>query len=258
MTLSSPLTVVSLMNGMIGGVILVLPVASYQAGYLYTILAIIFSGAFSYYSCYLSIKHLGDQQDMNYSMQSHFRTKIAKILYDIVVWLGLLFGSIFYYGLICIQWQSILGKDTIAIPLVNAGVLFVLIFVLKYFDFGASLMAYGIISIFAYMAFLIWVVSTAPRGEIIWKPFGKNLYDFGATTSLAFAIQAFFIPVLMKNPLKSKHTLLTLFSYVIGGCIYFYISFMGSFGIINRLPLNQDPQTIEDYFKVGNIEVKII
>jgi hypothetical protein len=99
-------------------------------------------------------------------------------------------------------------------------------------------MAYGIISIFAYMAFLIWVVTTAPRAEISWKPFGTNLYDFGATTSLAFAIQAFFIPVLMKNPLKSKHSLLTLIAYLIGGGIYFYISFMGSFGIMSRLPLN--------------------
>jgi amino acid permease len=164
MTLNSPLTVVSLMNGMIGGVILVLPVAAYQAGYLYTILAITISGGFSYYSCYLSVKHLGDQKDMNYSMQAHFRTPVAKILYDIVVWLGLLFGSMFYYGLICIQWQSILGKDTIDIPLANAAALFLLIFLLKYFDFGASLMAYGIISIIAYMTFLIWVVSTAPSG----------------------------------------------------------------------------------------------
>jgi hypothetical protein len=241
MTLSSPITVVSLMNGMIGGVILVLPVAAYQAGYLYTILAIIFSGSFSYYSCYLSIKHLGDQRDMNYSMQAHFRSQIAKIVYDIVVWLGLLFGSMFYYGLICIQWQSILGKDTIVIPLVNAGFLFVLIFVLKYFEFSASLMAYGIVSIFAYMVFLIWVVSTAPGGEVTWKPFGTNLYNFGATTSLAFAIQAFFIPVLMKNPIQSKHTVLTLIAYLIGGGIYLYISFMGSFGIMNRTALNQDP-----------------
>lgn len=97
-------------------------------------------------------------------MQAHFRTPIAKVVYDIVVWLALLFGSMFYYGLICIQWQSILGKDTIAIPLINTAALFILIFVLKYFDFGASLMAYGIVSIFAYMIFLIWVVSTAPSG----------------------------------------------------------------------------------------------
>jgi amino acid permease len=163
MTLSSPLTVVGLMNGMIGGVILVLPVASYQAGWIYTILAILFSGAFSFYSCYLSIKHLGDQKDMNYSMQAHFGSKFAKIIYDVVVWLGLLFGSMFYYGLICIQWESITGDKSIAIPLINAGVLFILIFILKYFDFGASLMAYGIISIFFYLIFLIWVISTAPK-----------------------------------------------------------------------------------------------
>ena len=62
----------------------------------------------------------------------------------------------------------------------------------------------------------------------------------------------------MKNPLKPKHTLLTLIAYLIGGGIYIYISFMGSFGIMNRTPTNQSPQTIEDFFKVGNIELRII
>jgi len=76
--------------------------------------------------------------------------------------------------------------------------------------------------------------------------------------SLAFAIQAFFIPVLMKNPAKSKHILITFIAYGIGACIYFYISFIGTFGIMNRNPITKDPQTIEDYFKVGNIELRII
>lgn len=164
MALSSPLTVVGLMNGMIGGVILVLPVTSYQAGYLFTILAILFSGFFSFYSCYLSIKHLGDQKDMNFAMQAHFNSNIAKIIYDIVVWLGLLLGSIFYFLLICLQWQSLTGKENDIIPLINAGALFILIFILKYFDFSSSLMAYGIVSIFSYLIFLIWVIATAPRG----------------------------------------------------------------------------------------------
>ncbi len=177
MTLTSPLTVVAIMNGMIGGVILVLPVSSHQAGYVFTILAIIFSGGFSYYSCFLSIKHLGDQKDMNYAMQAHFGNhRIAKIIYDVVVWLGLLLGSMFYYGLICLQWESITGRQSIVIPLLNTAVIFFLIFVLKYFDFGASLMAYGIISIFAYMIFLIWVIASAPSGQTNWKPIGTNLY----------------------------------------------------------------------------------
>lgn len=76
--------------------------------------------------------------------------------------------------------------------------------------------------------------------------------------SLAFAIQAFFIPVLMKNPSKDKHVLLTFIAYLIGACVYFYICFMGVFGIMGRTPINNDPQTIEDYFKLGNIELRII
>jgi len=74
------------MNDMIGGVILALPVSSYQAGYLFTAIAILFSAAFSFYSCFLSIKYLGNQSDMNYAMQAYFgNNKIARFLYDIVV-----------------------------------------------------------------------------------------------------------------------------------------------------------------------------
>lgn len=105
-------------------------------------------------------------------------------------------------------------------------------------------MAYGIISIFCYLIFLIWVVASAPKGNTPWEPIGTNLYTFGATMSLAFTIQAFFIPFLMKNPKKNKHIILTFSAYVIGACVYTYISFMGSFGIMNRIPIKSDPQTI--------------
>jgi len=76
--------------------------------------------------------------------------------------------------------------------------------------------------------------------------------------SLAFAIQAFFIPVLMKNPARNKHIFLTMIAYIVGACVYVYISFIGSFGIMGRPPLVSDPQTIEDYFKVGNVELRVI
>jgi nitrate reductase gamma subunit len=114
-------------------------------------------------------------------------------------------------------------------------------------------MAYGIVSIISYMIFLIWVIASSPKGNADWVPVGTNLYSFGATMSLAYAIQAFFIPVLMKNPLKSKHVFLTLMSYVIGACAYAFICVVGSVGIMNRTALTKDPQTIEDYFKIGNV-----
>ena len=71
---------------------------------------------------------------MNYSMLVHFNNhQAAKVIYDVVVWLGLFFGSMFYYGLVCIQWESILGKQSVLIPILNAVGIFFLIFVLKYF-----------------------------------------------------------------------------------------------------------------------------
>jgi hypothetical protein len=71
--------------------------------------------------------------------------------------------------------------------------------------------------------------------------------------SLAFAIQAFFIPVLKKNPEQKKYILFTLLAYIIGACVYLYISFMGSFGILNRISYVSDRQTMESYFKTGQV-----
>ena len=46
----------------------------------------------------------------------------------------------------------------------------------------------------------------------------------------AFSVQSFFIPVLKKNPNKSKYVFYTLLAYIIGGTCYLYIAFMGSVG----------------------------
>ena len=54
---------------------------------------------------------------------------------------------------------------SIANPLTNYFVLFAMVFVMKYLDFGASLLAYGIISIIGYCIFLVWLVTSVPEGE---------------------------------------------------------------------------------------------
>jgi hypothetical protein len=78
--------------------------------------------------------------------------------------------------------------------------LFLLIFILKYFEFGASILAYGIISIIGYVIFLLWVIITSPGGSNKWSPFGTGEVDLAAAMGGAFSIQTFFIPVLKKNP----------------------------------------------------------
>lgn len=91
-------TVVALVNGMIGGSILVLPLIALKAGWLETIFVILITGGFSYYSCYLSILHLGDQKDLDYALLRHFNgSKVLKIFYDFCVWSSILLLLTLYF-----------------------------------------------------------------------------------------------------------------------------------------------------------------
>lgn len=51
------------------------------------------------------------------------------------------------------------------IPVVNAVLVFGLILLLKYCNFGTKLLGYGIISILSYLVFLLWVLLTRPSGD---------------------------------------------------------------------------------------------
>jgi len=93
-------------------------------------------------------------------------------------------------------------------------------------------MAYGIVSIIAYLIFLIWVVATYDQGNdsTPYKPFGAGVVTLAAAMGQAFSIQSFFIPVLKKNENPSKYTFYTMLAYIIGGLAYYYIAYMGSIG----------------------------
>jgi amino acid permease len=98
MSLSSPLTVIGMINGMIGGFILILPVNALHAGWVFTLLVILIIGAFSCYSCYLCVIHLGDQKDLDYAMYVHFnKNRFIKIVYDLTVFSNLLFLGFLYF-----------------------------------------------------------------------------------------------------------------------------------------------------------------
>lgn len=59
------MTVVALTNGMIGGIILVMPILALKSGYLMIMPVVIVCGFFSYYSCLLCIKHLRNYKDLD-------------------------------------------------------------------------------------------------------------------------------------------------------------------------------------------------
>lgn len=151
-----------MLNGMIGGVILVLPLLTLSAGSVETGIIIIFSGLFSYYSCMLCVKHLGTYSDLDQAIMHHFNMSMKlKIFYDFIVFFNLFLILILYFELIVQQWEGML-PSSIAIPIWNYIILLALIFLMKYYEFGVNLLAYGIISTIGYCLFLIWMIATAP------------------------------------------------------------------------------------------------
>lgn len=59
MEISTPMTISGLLNGMIGGVILILPLIGLQAGYITSIIVASILGFISYYTGNIIIIHLG-------------------------------------------------------------------------------------------------------------------------------------------------------------------------------------------------------
>lgn len=97
--------IISMINGMIGGVILVLPLLVLEAGTVTSGIIILISGIFSYYSCMLCIKHLSTCKDLDETIMKHFNNnKSIKIFYDFIVFINLTLLLILYFELIVQQW----------------------------------------------------------------------------------------------------------------------------------------------------------
>ena len=103
--LSTPMTVVAMVNGMIGGLILILPILALDAGYILTFLVILITGFFSWFSCYLCVKHCDAYPDLDLAILRHFNgNKVIKVSYDLLVWCNLTLLAMLYLTLIEVQW----------------------------------------------------------------------------------------------------------------------------------------------------------
>ena len=188
--------IIALVNGMIGGLILVLPILAMYGGTILSLLVILVTGIFSYYSCYLCLIHLGKHNDLDKAILSHFNnSKVMKILYDLLVFSNLFLLLMLYFNLIVTQWKGLLSYN-LANPICNAIALVALTFALNYFHLGAKLLGYGIISIIGYCIFLVWLLASAPSGNKTIPLFGRGAVNLAASMGQAFSIQTFFIPVL--------------------------------------------------------------
>lgn len=93
--------ILALLNGMIGGLMVILPILVLQTGSLLSFIVILITGFLSFYSCYLYIQHMGDYTDIDKAIYNHFWcSKPIRVFYDLVVFLNLALLLISYFLLI--------------------------------------------------------------------------------------------------------------------------------------------------------------
>lgn len=158
-------TVLALVNGMVGGVLLLLPQLAKKAGYILIVPIIIVIGFLSYFSSVLCLRHLCNYRDIDESMYYHFGQRIRyKYFYDIVIILSLTLLLLIYFKLICNQWVGLFSQTPL-IPLLNGLGILIFIFWIGKRSKEGIFFSIGIFSIFGYCVFLIWSISTAPKGQ---------------------------------------------------------------------------------------------
>lgn len=93
-----------LLNAMVGGTVLVLPLLGLAAGSLWIVVLCVFYGLISYYTCQLIVQHLGGAPSINTAILEHFEYHHSvSVFYNLVMSLALLAVIFNYYLLVLKQ-----------------------------------------------------------------------------------------------------------------------------------------------------------
>ena len=102
MAISNGMTTIGLTNGMIGGIILVMPLLALKTGWLLILPITLFTGFVSYFACLLCLRHLKNYKNLDVAIYHHFGKKVQyKIFYDIIIIVSMTTLLILYFSLIC-------------------------------------------------------------------------------------------------------------------------------------------------------------
>ena len=215
---------------MIGGTILVLPLLAIKTGYLLIPIIVIFYGLVSGYTTYLIALHLGKAHSTSAAILEHFngRKKYPKV-YCSIIFTAIFFALVIYFQLFIKQIEGFIQPSPF-IGIFSVLFLIGLTFLMRKFRIGDKLLAYGIISIIVYLAFLVWALISAPSGGKRIEPVEPEFVDLAASLTMAFAIQTIVDEVLLKNTTPNKYSRCILMVSFISILTYLFICY-GCFGI---------------------------
>lgn len=221
--------VVGLVNGMIGGTCLVLPLIGLRAGYLTILLVCVITGVVGYYTAYLIVVHLGRSRTVKDCLLIHFNQDYRYVVaYGLFVWLSFISFLLIYFRIICLQIQGLLGYHSDWVPIAVALVLIIAIIFIRVYHLGEKTLAYGIISIVGYMGFLLWAQITAPTGPRQLKALGDPI-ELTSALMMAFSVHGFLAANIIRYPKRENYSRVVGVTFAIGTLSYIFIAF-GSFG----------------------------
>jgi hypothetical protein len=227
--ITAPMTVVGLVNGMIGGTCLVLPQLGIVTGYVTVIWVALLTGFISYYTARLIVTHLGKGKQIRDCVMAHFQNDYRYMrAYSFFMWFSFIPLLIIYFRIICLQIEGLMGFHSFWVGPGVAVFLTATILYIRFNNIGEEILAYGIISIISYLIFLLWAQLTAPPGPHVVEPVGSP-YLLASTLMMAYSIHDFLVQNIIKNPRRQEYIPIVNATFVIGTLAYTYIS-MGAFG----------------------------
>lgn len=198
--MTAAMIVIGLINGMIGGTCLVLPLIGIRAGYLTTIFVCVITGFVGYYTAYLIVLHLGNSRNIKDCLLIHFNHDYRYVVaYSLFIWLSFISFLLIYFRIICLQIQGLMGYHAHWVAPAVALVLIIAIIIIRVYHIGEETLAYGIISIVGYIGFLIWAQITAPMGPRQVIPHGDPI-ELTSALMMAFSVHGFLAANIIRYP----------------------------------------------------------
>jgi sodium-coupled neutral amino acid transporter 9 len=257
MRLASLGVVLSLINAMIGSIILVLPLLFLQSGVASASIVVVVIGGLSCYSCSLFLQHLlPNEADIPQSLGRHFRRRLTFMprLYSLASFLNLTLTCLVYYFLINLQWASLLGLHgeqayQYVLYSVNSLILLAGVVFSDYFGVALRVACYGAISVLTYFGLVVWLFATNPERRELPPLFSTNVVSISGCMSLVFSIQMVFVPMVTRVDLTRREQSKCLYlSFLLGGVIYIALGVCGAYGIIGRTKNYTTQDSLLDFF----------
>ena len=128
------MTVVALVNGMVGGTSLVLPYMGIKTGWIMSALICSGIGLITYYTAYLIVLHLGKGTQIKDCILTHFDNDYRYMTgYSFLIWLSFMPFMLIYFRIICLQIEGLMGYHSDLVgPLVAIGLIFLIVLIRIY------------------------------------------------------------------------------------------------------------------------------